>query len=481
MRRILQVTLAFALAAGWQLTPPAARPAVAACTTASCATLEIVFGHGAGTGLATTFPMGMDCEWTGSTRAGTCVVQYDVGGGLDLTLYLDPGPRSYACYGNACGGGLETRLERTIHLNPGDNIDVFPVFNLGERATVQMTMGGTGDGRVTSVPAGLNCRWLDGVKTGTCRADFYFYPAASYTVQIHRTPDTGSFACSTEPPFCGVPNQVFISTTGVSPDYMSGPPANFFEAKPVAVTISGSGSVVSDPAGIDCPAKCSVWLTPNYSDDPPRYTRLTANPADGWVIKDWTGVCDGTTGATCQFSLYTNGAIAGVVFTQTSTPKPSPKPSPSPRSTPRPTATPRPAVTPRPSAPPAATAGPGSAPPNAAATPGGLVAPGASAAPASAEPAGSADPAATGEPAAPQGPSIDPSAVAVVPSGPPPVDGTQAPASSAEAGQPPMADLTLLVALLVVVLSVLLAIGFALGRRRGSSRQTSERATLDTR
>lgn len=453
MRRILPVTLALAVALGWQLTPPAAQPVAAACTTASCATLEIVFGSGAGSGLATTFPMGMDCEWTGSTRAGTCVVQYDVGGGLDVTLYLDPGARSYACYGTACAG-LEARLERTIRLNPGDNIDVFPVFNLGVRATVEMSVGGTGDGRVTSVPAGLNCRWLDGVKSGTCRADFYFYPAASYSVQIHRTPDAGSFACSDYAPFCGVPNQVYMSTTGVSPNYLSGPPANFFEAKPVAVTISGSGSVVSDPAGVDCPGTCSVWLPPNYSSDPPKYTRLTASPAAGWFIKDWSGVCDGTTGATCQFFNPVNGAAAGVVFGRTSTPAPPPTTR----------ITPRPVVTPRPSVPATPTGTPAIVAPTAAGTAGASTEPGSSLEPPSAQPASAG-------PASP-GPSTDPSAVAVAPPGAATFGPTPAPVSIEGPAQGAVGDMTLLIGFGIGVLGALLALGFALGRRRGTERQT---------
>lgn len=455
VRRILPFVFALALAAGWQLTPHAAQPVAAACTTASCATLEIVFGSGAGSGYVSTFPGGMDCEWTGTARAGTCVVQYDVGSGLDVTLYMDPGVNSYACYGSSCAG-LETRLVRTVRLNPGDNIDVFPVFNLGVRATVKVFVGGTGDGRVTSVPAGLNCRWLNGVKSGTCQADFYFYPAQTYSIQLHRTPDAGNFACSDGPPFCGAPGQVYGSTMTVSPDYMSGPPATFYEARPVAVSISGSGSVVSAPAGIDCPGACSVWLPPNYSDDPPRYTRLTATPADGWFIKDWSGACDGTSGATCQFSLGTDGATAGVVFARTSTPPP----TSTPRITPRPTAAPRPSVL----AP--QTGAPASAAPTAEATTRPSIHPGVTAVPGSTEPV-SSEPVSP-EPAASEGPDGGPSAVAVAPSGA--AGPTHAPAPIDERADPGGGNVTPLIALGILVASGLLVFGFAIGRRRGVQR-----------
>ena len=444
MRHIPKALLALALAFGWELSPPAAEPVSAACTTGSCATLEVVFSPGNGSGLVTTFPLAMDCTWTGAAREGTCVVQFDVGSGLEVTLYLDPGVHSYACYGLACGG-LEARMEQRITLHAGDDIDVFPAFNLGVKANVEMRMAGNGDGRVTTVPAGLNCRWLDGVKSGTCSADYWFAPAASYSIQLIRTPDTGSYACSDGPPHCGTPDQPYVSTLGVSPEYSSAPPATFYEARPVAVTVTGSGSVVSNPAGISCPSTCSVWLPPNYSDDPPQSTSLTASPAAGWFIKDWSGACDGTVGATCKFFNSGFGITAGVVFARTSTPAPPATSAPTPRPTAKPT--PRPSV--------------GQVPTPAVSTP----AP--TAAPTAAAPAATSAPVETGVPASLPPPTAGPVALASGSPGPletvlpsQPVEPVVDPGSQGRAISPWM------IVLAVLVMVALFVAAFVAGRRR---------------
>lgn len=57
----------------------------------------------------------------------------------------------------------------------------------------------------------------------------------------------------------------------------------------VSVTVNGSGSVTSSPAGIDCPALCTGTFA--------RPVTLTAAPTSGAVFRGWAGACSGT--ATC--------------------------------------------------------------------------------------------------------------------------------------------------------------------------------------
>ena len=71
MKPLSKLLLALILAAAWQLTPPAAKPAAAACSGSYCATLEMVPGSGAGAGYMSTFPGGIDCESTSSASGSS--------------------------------------------------------------------------------------------------------------------------------------------------------------------------------------------------------------------------------------------------------------------------------------------------------------------------------------------------------------------------------------------------------------------------
>ena len=57
----------------------------------------------------------------------------------------------------------------------------------------------------------------------------------------------------------------------------------------LTVSVTGSGTVTSNPAGIDCPSTCSQTFAGG-----PQVT-LTATPAGGsnWVFSGWSGACSG--------------------------------------------------------------------------------------------------------------------------------------------------------------------------------------------
>ncbi|MEW6368591.1 MAG: hypothetical protein AB1714_28515 [Acidobacteriota bacterium] len=71
------------------------------------------------------------------------------------------------------------------------------------------------------------------------------------------------------------------------------------------VTVTGNGSVTSDPQGIDCPGDCS--------EDFPVTTpvTLTAGPATGWKLGHWDGSCNGSN-LTCLFTMDYNRAVTAV-------------------------------------------------------------------------------------------------------------------------------------------------------------------------
>jgi hypothetical protein len=142
----------------------------------------------------------------------------------------------------------------------------------------------------------------------------------------------------------GLPTQSFTVCFGFSPDepahltYHSqcynGKPFNKTGGDPVSVTVgqttpninaalvphyvvtvsrTGSGSVTSSPAGINCGAVC----THDFDGGTP--VTLTATPAAGYRFGGWSGRCTGT--GACQFSV-----TATTTVTATFVKKPVPRP-----------------------------------------------------------------------------------------------------------------------------------------------------------
>ncbi|MCW2963249.1 MAG: hypothetical protein JWO17_501 [Actinomycetia bacterium] len=81
-----------------------------------------------------------------------------------------------------------------------------------------------------------------------------------------------------------------------------------FEAVPppptlaLTVTVDGSGTASSNPAGISCPSTCSAGFTSGTS------VTLTATPAAGSNFSGWSGACSGTGG--CAVSITAATAVA---------------------------------------------------------------------------------------------------------------------------------------------------------------------------
>ena len=67
-------------------------------------------------------------------------------------------------------------------------------------------------------------------------------------------------------------------------------------AQPLTVDLVGSGSVLSQPAGIDCGEACRAEYPQGAT------VTLTATPVLGWRFSGWTGACSGT-GSACGVTL----------------------------------------------------------------------------------------------------------------------------------------------------------------------------------
>jgi phospholipase C len=149
--------------------------------------------------------------------------------------------------------------------------------------TAQLTVAVTGTGTVTSAPAGISC-------PATCAA---MYPSGT-VVTLTASPGSGyqfsGFGGACTGSTCKVAltgNQAVTATFAVPPDQL-------------AVSVSGPGTVTSNPAGINCPTTCSANFTAGTQ------VTLTATPAAGAVFSGFGGACSG---ATCQLTVSSGQAV----------------------------------------------------------------------------------------------------------------------------------------------------------------------------
>jgi len=136
-----------------------------------------------------------------------------------------------------------------------------------------LTVSSSGSGTVSSTPAGINCGT-------TCSASF----AAGSSVTLTATPAAGdsfsgwSGACSG----AGKCTVVLNADTAVGAAFSA----------PGTVTVSavgpGTGTVTSNPAGINCGQSCSGTFPSGTS------VTLTATAAANSSFAGWSGACTGT-------------------------------------------------------------------------------------------------------------------------------------------------------------------------------------------
>ena len=135
-----------------------------------------------------------------------------------------------------------------------------------------------GNGRVVSDPAGIDC-------PGSCTNEF---PLGD-EVQLSQTPASG-FGFDGWTGDCGGDGSCVVTM-----DVARSVTANFVEQNQLTVSVDGSGSVSSSPAGINCPGNCSAGFLPADK------VLLTPEAAPGAVFIGWGGDCTGT--SVCVVSM----------------------------------------------------------------------------------------------------------------------------------------------------------------------------------
>ncbi|MFB9311756.1 Ig-like domain-containing protein [Nocardioides plantarum] len=226
---------------------------------------------GAGSGTVSSDVAGIDC-------GETCSASYDAGSTVVLTATANAPGSTFAGWDGACSGTAPTC---TVTMD--DARDVTASFALTSRH-LDVALRGSGKGAVTTDPAGIDCG-------ETCGADY----AHGTSVTLTATPSAGSSfggwggACAdTAEPVCTV---TLDRATEVAATFDLLP----LRTLKVTRTGLGTGSVVSDPAGIDCGGTCTVDLPSDA------VVTLTATPGATSTFTGWSGDCTGT--EPCQVTL----------------------------------------------------------------------------------------------------------------------------------------------------------------------------------
>jgi len=234
-----------------------------------------------GSGTVTSSPAGINCPTTCSaTFAGNSQVV--------LTAVAGSGS-AFTGFSDNCSPANPQTNPPTCTVTMSASETVTATFSVANNFTLMVNVAGTGTGTVTSSPAGINC-------PTTCSANF----ASGTAITLTAHPNSGSTFTGWGGEICeGTGTCTFTISANESAT------ANF-SGNGIALTVSengtGSGTVMSAPAGISCPTTC----TANFASA--QVVTLTAFPADGSTFTGWTGGgCSGT--GTCVVTVTAATAV----------------------------------------------------------------------------------------------------------------------------------------------------------------------------
>jgi Divergent InlB B-repeat domain len=241
----------------------------------------------AGSGTVVSNPAGVNCP-------GDCSGPYASGTVVTLTA----APATGFTFTGWSGSGLSCS-GLTCPVTMSSARSVTATFTAIPPASYTLTVSVSGSGTVVSLPAGINnC-------TGTCNASF----VGGTPVTLAATPASGFSFTGWNGAGCSGTNTCDVTMSAarsVSAAFAAVAP----NTAALNTVVTGSGTVVSSPAGINCPTDCAETLNVGTS------VTLTAAPASGYSFGGWAGGCSGTslsctvtlTGATtvsAQFNLVT--------------------------------------------------------------------------------------------------------------------------------------------------------------------------------
>ncbi|MBK8011310.1 MAG: DUF4214 domain-containing protein [Deltaproteobacteria bacterium] len=224
-----------------------------------------------GSGTVSSNPSGINC-------GSTCSNSYSASTNVTLTASPSAG-WIFSGWSGACSGSSATC---TVTMSSARTVTAS--FSVAPPQQYALTVSKSGSGTVSSNPSGINCG-------STCSNSY----SASTNVTLTASPSAGwifsgwSGACSGSSATCTV---TMSSARTVTASFSVAPPQQYA----LTVSKSGSGTVSSNPSGINCGSTCSNSYSASTN------VTLTASPSAGWIFSGWSGACSGSS-ATCTVTM----------------------------------------------------------------------------------------------------------------------------------------------------------------------------------
>jgi Divergent InlB B-repeat domain len=219
-----------------------------------------------------------------------CDEVYPVGTKVTLTAAAETG---YSFTGWS-GSGVSCGSSASCELTLSESLTVTATFSQDAATQRELNVVVNGSGAVSSVPAGIAC-------PTACNASYQSGTSVTLTATAtsgNRFTGWSGAGCSGSAASC------IVNMTAAQ-----GVTATFAPITQVlSVTVTGSGSVGSNPTGINCGSSCTAAFNQGSS------VTLAASPEAGYQFAGWTGgLCSGT--GTCTVVMSAARTV-GASFTQ---------------------------------------------------------------------------------------------------------------------------------------------------------------------
>ncbi len=226
---------------------------------------------GTGGGRVFSIPSGINC----GTKCSSTFPS-----GMGFSLYASADAQSDFIGWQGC---LPSSTANRCPINVDGNKQITAEFALkAPPVSLTVSITGTGQGKVTSSPAGINC-------APTCTYAFL----KGQKITLTPVPDANSNFTSWSGDCTGANCTVDMNTAkSVSANF----DAKSLKGLTVTKNGTGTGRIVSTPAGIDCGASCSASFGEGNS------VTLTATPDANVIFDGWSG-CNTSTTTTCTVTM----------------------------------------------------------------------------------------------------------------------------------------------------------------------------------